>query len=133
MLFPRNLHEIDAEGKNIHYSPYVGKVVAGRLVADSGFWDSYRTVYTLQSIIAPDLLGKLVDGWLSAYKEASWLPQWASPDQQNSMVGTMGDSVLADAIAKSKWGFLEGFDVDKAYEAIRKDAFVDPVKPYGRE
>lgn len=133
MLFPRNLHEIDAQGNAHHFSPYKGDIMPGRLVADSGFWDSYRTVYTLKSIIAPDQLGKLVAGWVTAYDEAKWLPQWASPDQQNSMVGTMGDSVLADAIAKNKWGILTGFDATKAYEAIRKDAFVGRESNYGRE
>ena len=72
-------------------------------------------------------------GWVGAYSEAEWLPQWASPDQQNSMVGSMGDSVLADAIAKSKWGILEGIDTSMAYEAIRKDAFVQRESMYGRE
>ena len=35
------------------------------------------------------------------------------------MVGTMGDVTFADAIVKE----IPGFDVDVAYEAIRKDAF----------
>ena len=45
---------------------------------------------------------------------------WASPDQQNSMVGSVGDSVLAGAIAKSKAGILEGIDTSTADEAIRR-------------
>jgi predicted alpha-1,2-mannosidase len=48
------------------------------------------------------------------------------------MVSTMGDVTLADAIAKSKWGFLKGFNVSKAYEAIRKDAFADKEGKFGR-
>jgi putative alpha-1,2-mannosidase len=38
------------------------------------------------------------------------------------MVGTMGDVVFADAIVNN----IPGFDVQTAYEAIRKDAFVKP-------
>jgi len=50
------------------------------------------------------------------------------------MVGTMGDTVLADAIAKCKWGVLPPFDTAKAYEAIRKDAYVPrSLSLYGRE
>lgn len=133
MLFPRYLEEIDESGKEVHRSPYTGTVEAGKIVADSGFWDSYRTVYFLQSIAFPENLGTLVDGWVNAYKEANWLPEWASPGQHASMVGTMGDVVMADAIAKSKWGFLKGFDIDAAYAAIHKDAFVDPEGLFGRE
>lgn len=123
-LFPRFLTEVDSTGAEIHFSPYSGKVVAGKLAADSGFWDAYRTVYTLQSMAFPENLGKLIDAWLSAYSEAGWLPQWASPGQRGSMVGTMADVSLADAIVKSQWGLISDFNVTKAYEAIRKDAYV---------
>jgi putative alpha-1,2-mannosidase len=120
MLFPRYLQETDKDGLEVHRSPYTGDVRPGKIVADSGFWDSYRTVYQLQSMVFPDNLGSLIDGWVDAYSEAGWLPQWASPGQHASMVGTMGDVTLADAIAKSKWGLLSGFNVSKAYEAIPK-------------
>lgn len=132
MLFPRYLQEVNENGEEVHRSPYTGDVRPGKMVADSGFWDSYRTVYQLQSLVFPDNLGGLIDGWVDAYEEAGWLPEWASPGQIASMVGTMGDVTLADAIAKSKWGFLKGFDVDKAYEAIRKDAFSEPEGKFGR-
>jgi len=132
MLFPRYLQEVNADGQEVHMSPYTGKVTPGKMVADSGFWDSYRTVYQLQSLVFSDNLGGLIDGWVDAYSEATWLPEWASPGQHASMVGTMGDVVLADAIVKSKWGFLSGFDVDKAYEAVRKDAFTAPEGLFGR-
>merc|ERR1712190_255627 len=132
MLFPRYLQEVNAEGKEVHFSPYTNETLPGKLVTDSGFWDAYRTVYTLQSIISPDNLGDLVDGWVSAFNEAGWLPQWPSPGQRDSMVGSMGDFVLGDAIAKSKWGFVDGFNLTNAYEAIRKDAFVEGEGLYGR-
>jgi len=133
MLFPRYLTEVDAKGHEVHRSPYTGDVRSGKLVADSGFWDSYRTVYQLQSMVFPDNLGGLISGWVNGYTEAGWLPEWASPGQHASMVGTMGDVTLADAIAKSKWGFVSGFDVNTAYEAIKKDAFSDPQGLFGRE
>jgi len=49
------------------------------------------------------------------------------------MVGSMGDFVLADAIAKSKWGILDDIDTSKSYDAIHKDAFVERESLYGRE
>jgi len=104
----------------------------GKLVSDSGFWDAYNTVYTLQSLVFPTTLGNIMSGWVNAYREAGWLPQWPSPGQRHSMVGTMGDVSLADAILKSSWGFLTGFDVHIAYEAIRKDAYARPNASFGR-
>ena len=69
-----------------------------------------------------DRLSVTVQGWLTAYQEGEWLPKWASPGYRGSMVGTMGDVSLADAIVKN----IPGFDRELAYEAIRKDAFQQP-------
>eukprot|EP00927_Polykrikos_kofoidii_P028515 TRINITY_DN24889_c0_g1_i1.p1 TRINITY_DN24889_c0_g1~~TRINITY_DN24889_c0_g1_i1.p1 ORF type:complete len:758 (+),score=105.76 TRINITY_DN24889_c0_g1_i1:70-2343(+) len=132
MLFPRFLQEVNSEGEEVHFSPYKNDVLPGKLVTDSGFWDAYRTVYTLKSVLNPMMLGALVDGWVNAFEEAGWLPQWPSPGQRSSMVGSMGDVVLADAIAKSTWGLVTGFNITKAYEAIWKDAFVEGEGLYGR-
>mmetsp|Transcript_15833 Transcript_15833/g.42718 ORF Transcript_15833/g.42718 Transcript_15833/m.42718 type:complete len:760 (+) Transcript_15833:78-2357(+) len=132
MLFPRFLQEVNEKGREVHFSPYRNDVLPGKLVTDSGFWDAYRTVYTLQSIVSPDNLGGLIDGWVNAFNEAGWLPQWPSPGQRRSMTGSMGDFVLGDAIAKSTWGFVSGFNVTNAYEAIRKDAFIEGEGSYGR-
>eukprot|EP00933_Yihiella_yeosuensis_P084237 TRINITY_DN98659_c0_g1_i1.p1 TRINITY_DN98659_c0_g1~~TRINITY_DN98659_c0_g1_i1.p1 ORF type:complete len:762 (+),score=122.28 TRINITY_DN98659_c0_g1_i1:62-2347(+) len=132
MLFPRIAYELDVYGNPYHWSPYVAGIRPGKLVTDSGFWDAYHTVYPFLSIVFPERLGEIIDGWVHAYSDSGWLPTWASPGQRGSMIGTMGDVSLADAIVKSMQGFLHGFDVQKAYEAIRKDAFVEPYGGYGR-
>eukprot|EP00933_Yihiella_yeosuensis_P018368 TRINITY_DN1509_c0_g1_i2.p1 TRINITY_DN1509_c0_g1~~TRINITY_DN1509_c0_g1_i2.p1 ORF type:complete len:828 (+),score=146.32 TRINITY_DN1509_c0_g1_i2:96-2579(+) len=132
MLFPRFSHEIGKDGKPYHWSPYQGGVHSGKMVTDSGFWDSYHTVYPLLSIVFPDRLGEIMDGWVTAYEEAKWLPTWPSPGQRDSMVATMGDVSLADAIVKSQQGYVSGFNVTQAYEAIRKDAFVNGEGGFGR-
>jgi len=121
MLFPRFLTETDAHGKEVHYSPFNGKIEPGKLVVDSGFWDAYHTVYPLNSIAFPEKLGHLMDGWVNAFNENGWIPQWASPGNRDSMVGTMSDVSIADAIVKSEAGGFS-FDIDKAYKAILKDA-----------
>jgi hypothetical protein len=50
--FPRKLFEQDADGNTVHYSPNTGKVLPGVLSADQGFWDAYRTTYSLLSVRA---------------------------------------------------------------------------------
>ncbi|EER05410.1 conserved hypothetical protein [Perkinsus marinus ATCC 50983] len=131
MLFPRLLGEYDQNNQLGHYSVYTGKVVPGELATDSGFWDAYRTVYLWLSVAAPDILDRLLEGWVNAYKEAGWLPTWASPGQRGSMVGTMGDVVFGWAIIANKTPHL----ADDMYAAIRKDAFVERPKnsQFGRE
>lgn len=56
-------------------------------------------------------------GWLNAFKEGGWLPSWASPGYRNCMIGTFADVVVADAIVKE----IEGFDIQMAIDALRKD------------
>lgn len=129
-LFPHRIYELDAAGKPIHFSPYDGKVRDGHLYADNGFWDVYRTNYPFWSIVYPQQLGEILDGFTQAYKENGYFPQWPSPGNRVGMIGTHVDAVMADAIVKH----VKGFDVDDAYAGIRKDAFEASPKgsPFGR-
>jgi putative alpha-1,2-mannosidase len=64
LTFPRRIDEIDETGKIIHYSPYDihGRTFPGPLVTDNGFWDTYRTVYPLLTLLYPDHLGTIIQG-----------------------------------------------------------------------
>jgi len=129
-LFPRDFHETGADGELRHFSPYDGKVHSGPLVTDNGFWDTYRTVYPLFSLLSPDRLSTVLEGWLNVYRESGWFPTWASPGHRLCMVGTHADVVIADAVTKG----IGGFDVATAYEGIRKHAFeiVEEDTGFGR-
>eukprot|EP00913_Durusdinium_trenchii_P017228 g16200.t1 len=120
MLFPRFLGETDGEGQLVHRSAYSKRIEPGQAVTDQGFWDAYRSHYPMLSLIFPDVLGKIMEGWLG------WLPTWSAYNQRAMMVGTMGDCSLADAIVQSHQGLLHGFNSTAAYEAIRQDAFKAP-------
>ena len=123
LTFPRRIDEPSARGaeKRLHWSPYSkgGSVHDGTLVTDNGFWDTFRTVYPLLALVYPDHLGWIVDGWVNAYREGGWIPKWASPGYRNSMVGTYGDVVVAEAIVKG----VGGFDEAAAWDALHKDAY----------
>lgn len=137
-LFPRSLSEYSKEGAEIHWSPYytspgkatgsssssTDRIGKGPLSTDSGFWDAWNTVYPLLSLFNRPMLGRLLQGWVNAYEEGGWLPQWASPGYRDCMIGTMSDVPIADAIVNE----IPGFDIYTAYEAIRKDAFEIPTE-----
>ncbi|MBC8140000.1 MAG: glycoside hydrolase family 92 protein, partial [Armatimonadetes bacterium] len=118
LLFPRVLHEPDAHGEPFHFSPYTGAVLPGVLYGDNGFWDTFRTVYPLLSLAYPDILGGIIDGWLQAYRESGFLPEWSSPGHRSVMIGTHSQAVIADAVAKG----ITGFDYETALEAVVKGA-----------
>ena len=120
LLFPRVLHEPDAAGALRHWSPFAGGVHDGEMYTDNGFWDTYRTVYPLLTLLVPERVASIVRGLLNAYREGGWLPKWMSPGYRDCMIGTHAASVIADAVAKG----IDGFDVDLAFEAVLKDATV---------
>ena len=119
-LFPRIWHEPDQTGNPIHYSPYDGQIHEGVLYADNGFWDTHRTVSSLLSILDPQRLSEMVQGWTNAAKEGGWFPKWSSPGYRACMIGTHLDAVVADAYVKG----CRDFDVEAAYAAMIKDATV---------
>ena len=117
-LFPRIFYEFDHNNEMIHYSPYNGKIEQGIAYTDNGFWDTYRTVYPLFSIISPDLDAKIIQGWINAYKEGGWFPKWASPGYRECMIGTPMVNIISDAIYKG----IDSFDLLTAYEGCLKDS-----------
>jgi predicted alpha-1,2-mannosidase len=116
--FPRLLTETDAGGAAMHYSPYDGRIHPGPMFSDTGFWDTFRAEFPLLTIIQPAMDAEIIRAMLNVYDEAGWIPKWANPHETNVMIGTHGDSVIADAYMKG----IRGYDVQKAYAAIRKDA-----------
>lgn len=114
VLFPRSFYEIDAEGSVIHYSPYNGKVLPGYLFTDTGFWDTFRSLFPLLNLVYPSTNEKMQAGFVNAYKESGFLPEWASPGHRDCMVGNNSASVVADAYIKG----LRGYDIETLWKAV---------------
>lgn len=129
MLFPRPLHEIDADGKIVHYSPYNGKVMPGYLFTDNGFWDTFRAVFPFFNLMYRELNSQIMQGLVNTYQESGWLPEWASPGHRDCMIGSNSASIIADAYLKG----IRGFDSSVLYEAILKNTENEgPLRSVGR-
>lgn len=126
VLFPRNISEIDAEGNVVHYSPYNGEVLPGYMFTDTGFWDTFRSLFPFLNLVYPSMNVKMQEGLVNAYKESGFLPEWASPGHRNIMVGNNSASVVADAWLKG----LRGYDIETLWEALKHGANnVHPTVP----
>ncbi len=95
--FPRKAYEIDRDGNTCHYRPADGKVRAGVRYTDNGFWDTYRTVYPLYTLIARDEFAEMLEGFVGDYRECGWLPRWITMGECGCMPSTLIDSVIAEA------------------------------------
>jgi len=100
LLFPRKLHEIDANGNVVHYSPYNGKVLPGFMYTDTGFWDTFRCLFPFLNLMFPSVNKEIQEGLINTYKESGFFPEWASPGHRDCMVGNNSASVLVDAYMK---------------------------------
>lgn len=118
LLFPRRFYEITAGGETVHYSPYNGEVLSGYMYTDTGFWDTFRSLFPLLNLIYPDEAVKMQAGLVNAYKESGFLPEWASPGHRGIMVGNNSASVVADAYIKG----LRGYDVELLWKAVTHGA-----------
>jgi len=130
LFFPLKLYEKDASGKILHYSPYSDKVEEGYLFAGTGFWDTFRALYPFLNLVYPSINKEMQQGLVSDYKEGGWLPEWSSPGYRSVMVGNNSASIVADAYLKG----LRGYDINKLYEALLKDANNEgPIPAVGRD
>ncbi|PRD49097.1 GH92 family glycosyl hydrolase [Sphingobacterium haloxyli] len=129
VLFPNKLYEINKENEIIHWSPYNGKVLPGRMFGGTGFWDTFRALYPFLNLVYPEINVEMQEGLANAYKEGGWLPEWSSPGYANIMVGNNSASVVADAYIKG----LRGYDIETLYEALLKGANNEgPMTAVGR-
>ena len=117
MLFPREFSEY---GK--YYSAFDDQVHEGVSYNDYSLWDTFRALHPLLILIQPQRVSPMIRSLLQMYKEGGWMPMWPNPTYTNIMIGTHADAVIADAWEKG----IRDYDVNLAYEAMRKDAMVPP-------
>jgi len=118
----------DVNGDYLGFDKQVHRADSFRYFTDMSLWDTFRTVHPLYTLIAPhdqrDMLVSLVE----MCKQGGWLPRWPSGGgYTNSMLGTPADIVIADSYLKG----ISDFDVEAAYQAMRKTA-LEPTPKQAR-
>ena len=82
-------------------------------------WDTYRAAMPLMTILHPEKMPDIIRTMLAIADEQGRLPVWHLwGNETDCMVGNPGIPVVADALVKG----IEGFDREKAFEAIKKTA-----------
>lgn len=87
-------------------------------------WDTFRGQHPLMTIVEPDVQQDAVRSLVAMYEEGGWLPKWAYANRYtNVMIADHATSVIAESLEKG----LDDFDVETAYEAMRKNATETPA------
>ncbi len=83
-------------------------------------WDTYRNLHQLMTLVYPDRQEGMVQSMLGIYREHGWLPKWELFGRETlTMEGDPSIPVIVDTWSKG----LRNFDINEAYEAMRKGAF----------
>ncbi len=117
LLYPR----LFSEGGR-YYSAFDDRVHEGVSYNDFSLWDTFRAEHPLLTLVAPERANDMVKALVQMDAEGGRLPIWPNPTETNIMIASHADCVIADAFVKG----LRGYDVQKAYAAVRKDAMVPP-------
>lgn len=82
-------------------------------------WDTYRNLHQLLTLVYPERQLDMVRSMVDMYKEWGWLPKWELFGRETfTMEGDPAIPVIVDTWRKG----LTDFDMDVAYEAMKKSA-----------
>lgn len=82
-------------------------------------WDTYRNVHQLLTLAYPDVQTDMIRSMVAMSEEWGWLPRWELYGRETfTMEGDPAIPVIVDSYLKG----LRDFDVEVAYEAMRRSA-----------
>lgn len=87
-------------------------------------WDTYRAVHPLYTILQPQRTADMVNTMLAIFDQQGKLPIWhLMGNETGTMVGISSLQVIAEAWLKG----IKGFDVNRAWNAIRTTTMSDSL------
>ncbi len=90
---------------------------------DYSMWDTYRALHPLVNLLTPAKGGDMMQSLVHKYEQGGWLPIFPCWNSYTAaMIGDHCIAAIGDAYSKG----IRNFDVEKAYEAMRKNAFQTP-------
>ncbi len=82
-------------------------------------WDTYRNLHQRMTRAYPDKQEDMVNSMVEMYREWGWLPKWELYGRETfTMEGDPAIPVIVDTWRKG----IRGFDIDLAYEGMKKSA-----------
>ncbi|MGB2870164.1 MAG: GH92 family glycosyl hydrolase [Bacteroidota bacterium] len=119
---------ISEDGK--YFSSFDGKVHddgGHPFYVDDWLWDTYRSLHSLQLLLDPARKADMVSSYVRMFEQEGWVPSFPIVRGDHAcMIGNHAASMVADMYLKG----LRDFDVEKAYEGLRKNALQATMLPW---
>lgn len=91
---------------------------------DFSMWDTYRAQHPLLTLLEPQRNGQMMQSLVRKYEQGGWLPIFPCWNSYTAaMIGDHCTAAIADAYIKG----IRNFNILKAYEGMRKNAFESPA------
>ena len=124
-FLPRTFNDTDGRYPSFASGSPIRQLAQGKTYyEDYSMWDTYRALHPLINLLHPSKGGDMMQSLVYKYEEGGWLPIfpcWNS--YTTAMIGDHCIAALGDAYIKG----IRNFDIQKAYEAMRKNAFEHPA------
>ena len=96
---------------------------------DDGLWDTFRSLHPLQTLLDAHRQEDMARSYIRMYQQSGWMPSFPSvAGEQAVMIGHHAAEFILDLYEK---GYRD-FDVEQAYEGIRKNATEATLLPWSR-
>lgn len=129
LLHPNILSDINGEYPTMEQGERGLAVGYDRYTVFS-LWDTYRNVHQLLTLAFPERQTDMIRSMAGMSQEWGWLPRWELYGRETfTMEGDPAIPVIVDSYLKG----LRDFDVEAAYEAMRRSATTEgksnPIRP----
>lgn len=123
-FLPRTFNDVDGKYPSFSKGTPVRQLTNGaNYYEDYSMWDTYRALHPLINILTPTKSGDMMQSLVDKYEQGGWLPIFPCWNSYTAaMIGDHCISVLGDAYLKG----IHNFNIRKAYEGMRKNAYLIP-------
>lgn len=121
---------VDISEYGRYYSGYDKKVHSDNnrpFYVDDWLWDTFRSQHPLLTILEPDRQGDMIQSYVDMYEQSGWMPTFPQFfGDYPAMIGFHSASLIWDSYQKG----ISNFDIEKAYEGLRKNAVSGTMLPW---
>ncbi len=129
-LYRASERMVDISEYGKYYSGYDHKVheTNGRpFFVDDWLWDTFRCLHPLGLILNPNMQADMVQSYVDMYQQSKWMPGFPQfYGDFPAMIGFHTAPLVLDSYRKG----AKNFDVEKAYEGLKKNAMQGTMLPW---